>query len=287
MNKKLILKEVYDNYTNKFPYIDNSENLNRAIKFYSQNFSEGTTMDSIKKLCTDGLKKLSKASKQTPGINDSEWMQDVNKIRNTDNDEEIKTLIDKNLRKKFSSKNLPEEFRVGCIEASWITYSMNREAGRGKIVSWILAWGVMTRFLYWKIIGQNKVSKLNSYIRKTVKHPILFTLSSMLIFVVITLIPFLLGYASLKAGGFSASEFAKARFSGLFGALGIPNSDAALQYLADKSYTPLAIGAMVSGIFLGFISIIKGWLLSILFMLNTTRSNKAEDIVDVGGDLLK
>ena len=156
---------------------------------------------------------------------------------------------------------------------------MNSTAGRGKIVSWILAWGVMTRFLYWKLIGQNKVSKLNSYIKNTVKHPVLFTLSSILVFVVVTLIPYLLGYASLKMGGFNAADYKAAQgfFSGTSGS----------EYIGQHINPALASAAGISGVVLGFIGLIKGWLLSILFMINTSRSNKAEDIVDVGGDLLK
>jgi hypothetical protein len=245
-----IFKEIHSSVKDKFPYIESQEIYEISNKYYNRYFSENVipSKESLEKLCKDGLSKITK----NKIVTDSSWRDDIEKIKNSTSDKEVKKIIDREIRKKFSAKNLPEDFVIGCYESGWITYALNRQAGRGKVVSYILAWAVIVRFLYWKIFKQNKLSKLTSYIEKTIKQPILFTLGSSLINLVVNLIPFLLGYATITTTPYS---------------LPVTGTLAGL--------TLTSIGAV------SILQAMYKFMMQTLFELNKTRSTASTGVVDV------
>ena len=159
------------------------DNMSKRQVFSAFGFSENSfplkegfdSVESIKSACKSGLNKLSKNMKKL-GINPSRDNTIINLVKSAKTDEEAKVAIDKLIKEKMYFKDPDANTKIGPSEAGWITFSLNRQAGRGILASFILAVCVLTRMFVFSVIRQNKLSRLNKYIRKTAKHPVLFTL---------------------------------------------------------------------------------------------------------------
>ena len=191
--KKLVIETVYQCVSKKYPFLKENEKFNIVKRIittegffnifqtqskanYNQLLSEGLeSIESIKSVCKSGLDKLSKNMKKL-GINPSRDNTIINLVKSAKTDEEAKTAIDKLIKEKMYFKDSDANTKIGPSEAGWITFSLNRQAGRGILASFVLAVCVLTRMFVFSVIRQNKMSRLNKYIRKTAKHPVLFTL---------------------------------------------------------------------------------------------------------------
>lgn len=191
--KKLVIETVYQCVSKKYPFLKENEKFNIVKRIittegffnifqtpskvnYNQLLSEGLdSIESIKSVCKSGLDKLSKNMKKL-GINPSRDNTIINLVKSAKTDEEAKAAIDKLIKEKMYFKDSDANTKIGPSEAGWITFSLNRQAGRGILASFILAVCVLTRMFVFSVIRQNKMSRLNKYIRKTAKHPVLFTL---------------------------------------------------------------------------------------------------------------
>lgn len=199
--KKLVIETAYQCVSKKYPFLKENEKFNIVKRIittegffnifqtqpkvnYNQFLSEGLdSIESIKSVCKSGLDKLSKNMKKL-GINPNRDNNIISIVKSAKSDEEIKAAIDKLVKEKMYYKDTNDNTRIGASEAGWITYSLNRQAGRGILSSFILAMCVLTRMFVFKIIRQNKMSRLNKYIRKTAKHPVLFTLGAFVSWIV-------------------------------------------------------------------------------------------------------
>ena len=132
------------------------------------------------------------------------------------------------IKSKFKNENsINEKTQIAAGDAAWITYSLNRKAGRGKLVSWLIASSVLLNFLYYKVIKKSNVEKLNSTIANSVKHPIWYVIKSFLARWLILLGPLVaLGFAVDSLSGNAAiiagsamvvAMIAKAIIDGIYG----------------------------------------------------------------------
>ena len=82
-------------------------------------------------------------------------------------------------KKKFKSK-LSSDKKIKLEQAAWLAYSTFREAGRGKIVSWILSNTLAYNVLVNKIFGDNTISYINKECAEALKQPFMYYIKTFL-----------------------------------------------------------------------------------------------------------
>ncbi len=110
------------------------------------------------------------------------------------------------IKSKFKDdKAINEKTQIAAGDAAWITYSLNRKAGRGKLASWIIALSVLGNFLYLKVIKKSNVDSLNTTIADSIKHPIWYVIGTFLARWSITIVPIIaLGFSIDNLNGTAA-----------------------------------------------------------------------------------
>jgi len=139
-------------------------------------------------------------------MNSSRAQKNIDLIQNCESDIDVTKILDKEFQNIFGKSAIPEETLIGCINAGKITYNLNREVGRNRLVSYILAWSVMLRFFYLKLFKKNKLDKLNKYINGTVKKPVLVSIVTILTTIVLVMIPILVGKSLFNRYSMSARD---------------------------------------------------------------------------------
>lgn len=110
------------------------------------------------------------------------------------------------IKSKFKDdKAINEKTQIAAGDAAWITYSLNRKAGRGKLASWIIAVSVLSNFLYLKVIKKSNVDSLNTTIANSIKHPIWYVIGTFLARWAVTIVPIIaLGFSIDNLNGTAA-----------------------------------------------------------------------------------
>lgn len=189
-----------------FGFSENSFQLNEGVN----------SVESIKSVCKSGLDKLSKNMKKL-GLTPSKDNDILNIVKSAKSDEEVKEAIDKLIKDKMYYKNYSDNSHINAAESAWITYSLNRQAGRNSFTSFVLALCVLTRMYFYTLIGQNKMSRLNKYIKKTAKHPVIFTIGNIVLWIVMGILTELLAKKAITAMSIALLNKEYDKYSSIFG----------------------------------------------------------------------
>lgn len=94
----------------------------------------------------------------------------------TKSDETIKQEVRKLIVDKITDgTTLTDNDRIDIVECAWITYRLNRESGRSRVVSWMLASAVLIDSLGLVLCGKkNKLRELTRTIIKQAKRPAIY-----------------------------------------------------------------------------------------------------------------
>ena len=131
-------------------------------------------MSDINNVSIKVLNTLKQHSKELGVFNDPNIDQLKKLLQNKDesNDSEILSVIDKIVASKLSPKfKDAKNLQIQARDAAWVTYSMNRQIGRGRFLSWLLATTTLVQFFYLKIFRRANVKNLNKRIAKGLMKP--------------------------------------------------------------------------------------------------------------------
>lgn len=115
--------------------------------------------------------------------------------------ESIRRLI---VDKITDGTKLSEKTKIDVSDCAWLAYRLNREAGRSRIMSWLLASCVLSSAMGMVVFKNNSLDKLTKFIYKTAKYPTWYLLTSWVSKIVMLFLPMLLSllgiYFGLKLG---------------------------------------------------------------------------------------
>ena len=101
------------------------------------------------------------------------------KVKLAKNDEEVQKLMMDYMQKKFKNK-ISSSKQIKLEQAAWLAYSTFREAGKGKIVSWILSNTLAYNVMVNKIFGDNTMSYINRECAEAIKTPFVYYMKTVL-----------------------------------------------------------------------------------------------------------
>lgn len=210
--------------------------------------------ESVLKLSSNIASKIeSKVSKET--LKDNKFKELVKFIKNAKSDSQVKSAINDFIKSKFKDKEIDDSTQIAAGDAAWITYSLNRKAGRGKLAAWLIASSVLTNFLWYKIIKKSDVKSLNKVIADSVRHPVWYVIGSYLAQFVIMSLPLIFSLIALKS------------------------TDINISYLRTLGVSSAGAMALIIFTARAIIRLIYSTCTTILLYTNAIRQNDDEDVL--------
>ena len=182
-------------------------------------------MSDINNVSIKVLNTLKQHSKELGVFNDPNIEQLKKLLQNKDesNDSEILSVIEKIVSSKLSPKfKESKNLQIQARDAAWVTYSMNRQIGRGRLLSWLLATTTLVQFFYLKVFRRANIKNLNERIARSLMKPG-WTIIKHFLIRFLAILPAILSALAVSASLYSSSNsiVAIGRASDLWGS-GIP-----------------------------------------------------------------
>lgn len=188
-------------------------------------------------------------------LKDNKFKELVKFIKTSKSDSQVKEAINAFIKSKFKDKDIDDSTQIAAGDAAWITYSLNRKAGRGKLAAWLIASSVLTNFLWYKLIKKSSVNSLNKTIAESVRRPVWYIIGSHLAQFVVMSLPVLFSLLALKS------------------------SDINVEYLKNLGVSSAGAAALLIFVARTIIRLIYSTCTTILLYTNSIRQNDDEDVL--------